>query len=289
MFPENRIPDLQDASIRPIIPPMINTSPAYPTPQHASAADAVVEIFSRHAAVEAVLLMGSCARGKASIDSCLDLLILVRPKNLAHHRRELESLWNKRYTSGAVFQELLAVGSFSHVDLEFVDGVFKEPPHDWTSGADSFELEIGNTLAYSLPLWERTNPARGSYYRELQAEWLPYYNETLRRARLAMVLRYCRNNLAHIPLYAPRGLHFQCFKRFYNAFEEFLQALFISRSTYPISYDKWVKEGVADVLAMPELYARLPRLFEISNFESDEIVSKARELEGLIRTYIEEE
>lgn len=232
--------------------------------------------------------MGSCARGKASSDSCLDLLVLVRPKNLAHQRRDLETLWNKRYTSAQVFQDLLAVGSFSQVDLEFIDGTFTEPHHGWTTGADSFEVEIGNTLAYSLPLWERNN-TKGSYYRELQAAWLPYYNETLRRARLAMVLRYCRNNLAHIPLYAPRGLHFQCFKRFYHAFEEFLQALFISRSTYPIAYDKWVKEGVVDILGMPELYARLPHLFELGKFESDEIIDKARALESLIHTYIEEE
>ena len=78
----------------------------------------------------------------------------------------------------------------------------------WTSGADEFELEIGNTLAYSVALWERVG-VRASYYRELQAAWLPYYNENLRRTRLAMVLRYCRNNLAHIPRYAPRGRHFR--------------------------------------------------------------------------------
>lgn len=266
---------------------MINIAPAYPTTQHAAAAEAVVDIFSHHSAVDAVLLMGSCARGKASPDSCLDILVLVRPKALASQRRELEALWNKRYTSLPIFQELLAVGSFSHVDLELIDGVFSEPPHGWTSGADSFELEIGNILAYSTALWERGGP-RAGYYRELQAVWLPYYNETLRRDRLAMVLRYCRNNLAHIPLYAPRELYFQCFKRFYNAFEEFLQALFISRSTYPIAYDKWVKEGVAEILNLPELYARLPRLFELGNFESGEIVEKGRQLENLIRDYIEE-
>lgn len=272
---------------------MINISPVYPTTQHAAAADAIVDIFSRHPAVEAVMLIGSCARGKATPDSCLDILVLARPKALASHRRELESLWNRRYTSDALYKDLLAVGGYSQVDLSFVDGAFTIPEHGWTSGADAFELEIGNTLVYSLPLWERGANrlivgAKNSYYRELQSAWLPYYNETLRRERLAMVLRYCRNNLDHIPLYAPRGLYFQCFKRFYHAFEEFLQALFISRSTYPIAYDKWVHEGVAEVLGLPDLYARLPRMFEIQNFESDEIVSKARELEMLIREYIEE-
>jgi predicted nucleotidyltransferase len=272
---------------------MIDYSPVYPTTQHAAAADAVVDIFSRQQAVDSVLLVGSCARGKASPDSCLDIVVLARPKALASHRRELEGLWNRHYTSDAIYQDLLSVGAYTQVDLGFFDGVFTIPPHEWTSGPDAFELEIGNTLVYSAPLWERgknrlVGGLKASYFRELQAEWLPYYHETLRRERLAMVLRYCRNNLDHIPLYAPRGLYFQCFKRFYHAFEEFLQALFISRSTYPIAYDKWVQEGVADVLGLPELYARLPRLFEIHNFESDEVVNKASQLKELIREYIEE-
>ncbi len=260
-------------------------SPAYPTTQHARAAEAVIDFFTKQQAVDSVLLMGSCARGKADPGSCLDILILCRPENLTTESRSaLEVAWQQEYPKGKYYQNLLNLGPFTHVDLEIIDGVFDPGRHyhGWTSGADAFELEVGNTLAYTVSLWER-----GSYFRDLREKWLPYYDEDLRSERLAMVLKYCRNNLAHIPLYAPRGLYFQSFKRLYQAFEEFLQALFISRRTYPIAYDKWVKEGVVDVLGLPELYEQLPHLLEIGQFESQETVEKALAMERLIAEYIE--
>jgi predicted nucleotidyltransferase len=255
--------------------------PAYPTQAHAAAAEAVTALFAGHGGVEAVLLVNSCARGKASPDSCLDIIVLLRPEALARAHARLEDLWHAQYPSSPVFQDLLQMGAFSHVDLDWANGDFHEPYHGWTSGADGFELEVGNTLAYSAPLWEG-----GSYFRELKTRWLPYYSEDMRARRLEMVLKYCRNNLRHIPLYAPRQLYFQCFKRFHQAFEEFLQALFIARRTYPIAYDKWVKEEVVEILGLPDLYAQLPPLFEIRSFESQEIVSKARQLEELLETYV---
>jgi len=258
-------------------------SPVYPTCQHADAAEVVTTFFNHQPGVEAVLLMGSCARGRAVPGSCVDILILLRPPELADRRTELESAWHRFYESQPVFAAMRQHGPFAHVDLDFIDGDFDTDRHDhgWTTGADEFELEVGNSLAYSLPLWED-----GSYYRELRARWLPYYDDDLRRTRLEMVIGYCRNNLAHIPQYAPRELYFQSFKRLYHAFEEFLQALFIARRTYPIAYDKWVEEGVSQVLGLPELYAQLPGLLEIPRFESQETILKARRLEALLDEYI---
>lgn len=253
----------------------------YPTPQHARAAGALQDLFSRDPAVDSILLMGSTARGKASADSCLDILVLYRPDGQARPRERLEALW-QAHASEPVYQEMQRVGAYANVDLNWSDGQFDPAchPHGYTSGADEFELEVGNYLAYSVPLGQA-----GPYYQELCARWLPYYDEALRQERLAMATRYCRNNLAHIPLYAPRGLYFQCFKRFYHAFEEFLQALFISRRVYPIAYDKWVREEIVDILGLPELYARLPGLLEVRDFESQEIVSHARALEALLAEY----
>lgn len=258
-------------------------TPAFPTPQHHRAAELARSFFADRPGVAAVLLMGSCARGKASPDSCLDILILGRPEEIDHRRPELEQAWQEHYTTHPAYQEMQQVGVYAHVDLDIINGVFQPGYHGWTSGADEFELEVGNTLAYSVPLWEG-----GSYYQELRARWLPYYDETLRQERLAMVLRYLWNNLSHIPLFAPRGLYFQCFKRFYHAFEEFLQALYISRRVYPIAYDKWVKEGIVDILGLPDLYTQLPGLLEIDEFESQEIVQKSRALGELVRTYIKD-
>jgi hypothetical protein len=212
----------------------------------------------------------------------LDILVLLSPKVLSTKRASLERQWNDLYGTDVVFKKLLKVGAYSHVDLEFVDGCFAPKPRGWTSGPDEFELDIGNTLVYSVPLFER-----GNRLKQLKAKWLPYYDERLRQERLKMVLLYCHNNLDHIPLYVDRGLSFQAFHRLYSAFREFLQALFISRRTYPIAYEKWIKEQVEEVLGMPELYAELPSLFEIGHFESREIAKKAELLNHLLEEYVE--
>ncbi len=255
----------------------------YPSEEHERASKTIASFFSAFPDVEAVILTGSCARGKATRDSCLDIAVLVPSKVLSTKKAVLEKQWCKFYEKEAVFKKLRKVGKYSHVDLEFIDGCFAPKPRGWTSGPDEFELEIGNTLVYSAPLWER-----GNSLRRLKDKWLPYYDESLRCERLAMVLRYYFNNLDHIPLYVNRGLYFQAFHRFYDAFREFLQALFISQRTYPIAYDKWIREQIEEILKMPELYQQLPRLFEINNFESGELAQKAKDLKQLLKKYVVE-
>ena len=83
-----------------------------------------------------------------------------------------------------------------------------------------------------------------------------------------------------------RELYFQAFHRLYDASREFLQALFISRRTYPIAYDKWIREQVEEILGMPELYRQLPHLFEIEHFESGEIAKKAELLNHLLEKHV---
>jgi len=252
----------------------------YPTVEHEQAARAVVKFFSSTPNVDAVILVGSCARGKASRDSCLDIAILVPPETLSNRENMLEQQWNKFYETENTFKKLRKAGKYSHVDLDFFDGCFTPNPREWTSGPDEFELEIGNRLVYSMPLWTGS-----THLKRLKAEWLPYYDDALRRKRLKMVRRYFLNNLDHIPLYVNRGLYFQAFDRLYNAFHEFLQALFISRRTYPIAYDKWIREQVEEILKLPEVYKQLPRLFEIGHLESQEISQKAAELRSLFKRY----
>jgi hypothetical protein len=259
-------------------------SPAYPTPQHERSAAAIVDFFSHQPAVSAVLLTCSCARGKASRESCLDITVLVPPDLPTPERAGLEQAWEQLYQSEPVFAEQRQVGRFSQVDLKFHTGQFDPAQyyHGWTSGADAFELEVGNLVAYSFPLWECNRACQ-----DLRARWLPYYGEDLRCARLDLVLRYCRNNLAHIPLFVPRGLVFQSFKRLYLAFEEYLQALFIARRTYPIAYDKWVREQVVEILRLPDLYPQLIHLLEVDDLESVELIHKAETIEAWIQATIE--
>jgi hypothetical protein len=256
-------------------------SPAFPTAQHERASRAIVQFFSASPIVEAVLLTGSCARGVASPDSCLDVAILVAPGAEAAARDSLMAAWRAHDESAAVFRELRGVGRFSQVDLGLVDGQFEPGERHWLSGPDSFELDIGNALVYSAPLWER-----GGYFGELTDLWLPYYGDDLREARLGGVVRYCTNNLDHIPPYVERGLHFQSFNRLYDAFQEFLQALFIAHRIYPISYDKWIREQVEGLLGLPELCRRLAGILEISRLESRELVGKAEQLRNLLSGHV---
>src|SRR5512133_813753 len=173
----------------------MHLAPGYPTPQHARSAEVITQLFVNDPAVDTVLLMGSCARGKAGPGSCLDILILVRPEEMESEGERLKALWTANYPSHPAFSAMLALGPFTHVDIDFINGAFDPARHyhGWTSGADEFALEVGNTLAYSVPLSQG-----GSYYQELCARWLPYYDDSLRRERLHMVLRYMHNNLRHI-------------------------------------------------------------------------------------------
>ena len=258
----------------------MHTGAIYPSAEHKRAAEAVVGFFSGQE-VDAVILTCSCARGKAVRGSCLDVSILhsLDESKMFH----VKHLWEQFQKSQEVFKELEEVGKYSFADVDFTDGRFQPQDWGWTGGPDNFELEIGNILVYSIPLLQKTD-----YFQTLRAQWLPYYGDELRRERLAQARKYCLNNLDHIPLFVERELYFQSFQRLYHAFQEFLQALFISRRTYPIAYDKWIREQVEDILGMPELFRQLVGLLEITHFESREMAHKAAELECLFHEHIVE-
>jgi predicted nucleotidyltransferase len=253
---------------------------AYPTSQHATASEAITRFFTTNYAIEAVMLVNSCARGKATRDSCLDINILVQPDALKAQIKELEAGWARFDESDASIQALKAAGKYSVVHLDFVDGVFTPYEQDEAASPDWFEVSVGNLLAYSVPLWQGSD-----YLSQVKAQWLPYYNDELRAQRLTKVRWFCLNNLHHIPLYIKRGLYFQSFDRLYNAYQGFLQALFISRRTYPIAYNKWIREQVEEILGEHELYEQLTHLFEVKHFESMEIADKAKEVEALLERY----
>jgi predicted nucleotidyltransferase len=254
-------------------------TPSYPTDAHARAADAIVEFFAARDETDAVLLVNSCARGKATRDSCLDITVLV-PDGM--DIAALDTAWQRHHASDPVFAALHEAGRFSVVHLDIEDGDCDPDPHPDDEYPDFFEVHIGNLVAYSAPLWER-----GDHLARLRQRWLPYYQDDLRRERLAEVRWCCQHYLEHIPPYVERGLSFQAFARLWSAFQMFLQALFITRRTYPIAYDKWIHEQVVEMLGLPDLYAQLPPLFEIERFESAEVVGKARDLQRLLDTFVE--
>jgi hypothetical protein len=251
------------------------TAVLYPTPQHARAADAITGFFGEQPDVEAVLLINSCARGKATADSCLDMKIVTPTERAA----SLEQEWVRFAATSCEVAELNAVGRWSDVHLDVVDGEFEVRPINHE--LDWLEVEIGNLLAYSVPLLEC-----GSRLRELRAKWLPFYDDELRAVRLPAARNTCLGYLDRIPWFLDRELWFQALARLHGAFAWFLLALHIEHRTYPIAYDKWIREQIADNLNLPELYERLPGLFEITHLESRELEQKAIDLRVLTTRFL---
>lgn len=254
---------------------------AYPSLPHAAAAAAITAFFSAQPGVCNVLLTNSCARGRATRDSCLDILVLVRPEV---DGALLEQSWSRFHEGAPEFAALHAVGRFSEVHLDLADGRFAPRERGWTSGPDPFEIELGNYLVYAVPLW--TCPA-DDYWSQLREAWLPYYGDDLRTERLAGALKYLHNDLDHIDLYVPRGLHFQSLNRLHCAFREFLQALFIARRVYPIAYDKWIREQLVEILGEPDLYRQCVQVLTVAQLEGDELIHKADHLRRLAAQFLD--
>jgi predicted nucleotidyltransferase len=251
----------------------------FPTSIHRAAADAIVSHFDGAPGVAAVLLLNSCARGMGAPQSDLDVAVLVDGLASADIAR-LQAQWDDLYATDVVLQRLQKLGRFTAVHLDIIEGNYTPAVWDDGGGPDAFEIEIGNHVAYSAPLW-----CSGPKYANLRAQWLPYYDEALRRQRLEMVRAACHYTLDFVPFYVGRELYFQAFDRLYKAHQEFLQALFIARRVYPLTYNKWIRLQVAEWLGLPALYNQLPYTLQISRLESDELVAKAAYLRGLLETW----
>jgi hypothetical protein len=134
---------------------------------------------------------------------------------------------------------------------------------------------------YSAPL-----TGKGEYFKNLQSKWLPYYDAALQVERLTLAKLSCLYDLEHIPIFAGRGLYFQAFDRLYVAFQKFLHALFIRHKTYPIAYNKWIKDQIVGILNLPELYKELPNIISVNKIESPtELIDKAKMLTKLLNQY----
>ena len=252
----------------------------FPTEIHQEVAELAGEFFSAHAHVDTILVVNSCARGCAVAGSDLDLAVLITAAAASQEVQSLTTLWQKFIATQPLIHRFRSTGRFTQVHLDVFDG--RMVPNVWDDGGgpDYFEVEIGNRLAYAVPLHEA-----GAYFRQLQSQWLPYYGEDLRLSRLAMVREACARDLEAIPFYLDRGLYFQAFDRLYKAFQEFLQALFLARRTYPLAYNKWIREQVTEWLSLPTLYAELPPILSVRNIGSPELGEKADSLRTLLERW----
>lgn len=256
----------------------------FPTELHQQTTETVAAFFAASPLVDTLLIVNSIARGQATPDSDLDLAVLVEPSVPAAAIQRLEQDWVSYSTSQPTLVNFRQSGRFAHIHLDVVQGVYFDETWDDGGGPDAFEIEIGNQLAYSVP-----HSPPGPYFQQLHAKWLPFYAELLRSKRLEMVRNAALYDLDHVAFFVQRGLYFAAFDRLYRAFQEFLQALFIARRTYPIAYNKWIREQVENWLKLPDLYAQLPTILSISQLESPELVQKSIKLRALLEHWTQEE
>ena len=252
-------------------------TPKFPTNLHRDAAELIKDYFLSFPQVDTTLVVNSCARGKAVPDSDLDFAILVKPGTTANEINEIHSAWLSWSASQPATTNYKQSTRFSHIHLDVIYGNYVPMVIEEGEPMDYFEIEIGNQICYSAPM----GPI-GPHFRNLQAKWLPYYESDLRSKRLSQVINACMYDLDHVSVFMKRGLYFQSFEILYKAFQEYLQALFISNRTYPIAYNKWIKEQVVGWLNKADLYPRLPPILSIANIESNDINAKAKMVRELL-------
>lgn len=253
----------------------------FPTALHEQAAETAYRFFRSQAVVDSILVTNSCARGQAVPESDLDMAVLILPGTAEEESKQLEALWRDELATNDILRRYQASGIHAHVHLDLIYGAFNPETWDDGGGPDFFEVGIGNQLAYAAPMH-----GAGSYYRQLQAKWLPYYGADLRRQRLEMVRAACVYDLGHVSFFVRRSLYFQAFDRLYKSFQEFLQALFIAHRLYPLAYNKWIRMQLEEWLGLPELYRALPPVISVRNIESDELIDRAGDLEDLLEQWV---
>lgn len=253
----------------------------YPTKLHQITIKRIVNYFKNLPNIDTILLVNSLARGKGTLNSDIDMAILINPENDIGTIAEIETSWTDFLETDTILNDYKSSSKFSHIHLDIINGVFEQEA--WEAGADVnyFEVEIGNRLLYSKPLAKD-----GDFFKSLKAQWLPYYDSDLQIYRLNQAKKAFLYEIEHIPIFIERQLYFQSYDRLNVAFRKFLQALFIRNKIYPISYNKWIKEQIVDILKMPELYVALTLIFSINKFESDEIYKNALALKKLFDDYI---
>jgi predicted nucleotidyltransferase len=247
----------------------------------------LVEYFKVYPGVYAIVLTGSLARGKAVKGSCIDLFIFLGKKQFnmlaskIEFRKKAYSRLNGHICSyeGDV-EEGIMFGDV-RVDIDFTDGNFNpcyENSFDITR--DEFETTIGNLLVYSVALHEK-----GTQYQRLKQKYLPFYDDNLRKARLAGTAKEFNYKIWKTRWLAERGEYFAALDALLEAQRIFLQHLFIEKRKYPIDYVKWLKEQCAQILNMPSLYQELASVINGVELSKKGIFEKSDVLEKLFIRY----
>ena len=122
----------------------------FPATLHRQVAELAGEFFANRASVDTVLVVNSCARGRATPESDLDMAVLVQPTLAAEDVRASEEEWRRFVAAQPTIAEFKQAGAFAHVHLDLFDGRFVPSVWDEGGGPDTFEVELVNRVAYAI-------------------------------------------------------------------------------------------------------------------------------------------
>jgi hypothetical protein len=259
----------------------------FPNVEYKETLRKVVGYFEEYPGVYAVVLIGSLARGKAVEGSCIDLCVFLDKRCLNRLARDkvtrakayARMKGHVCYHDGDVEGGILFANV--RVDIAFTDGNFKQyAENSFDIAKDELETTVGNLLVYGVPLYEKDER-----YQALKKEYLPYYGEKLRKARLKGTSEEFRYKIWKTNWLAERGEYFAALDALLEAQKIFLQHLFVKKKKYPLDYTKWLKEQCTQILAMPALYKELVSIVEGVNLTKNGITEKTRWLERLFEKH----
>src|SRR5689334_2183488 len=120
------------------------SSLTFPTGLHREVADLARSFFSARAYVDTVLVVNSCARGRAVAGSDLDMAVLLAPTAPVQEVQSLTSKWQQFMATQPTVHRFRGTGRFTYVHLDVFDDRVTPTVWDEGGGPDSFEIEIGN-------------------------------------------------------------------------------------------------------------------------------------------------
>jgi len=139
---------------------------SFPTETHRSLAAETAVALAGDPRVMAICLTCFIARNVADYQADLDMVAFTAREHIS----ALEAAAERHCTASSEI----------HFDLEISHGDFAPGQQGWTN-VDAFELEVGNYVAYARPLFER-----GDAFQQLEARYLPYYEDALAQRRTVL-------------------------------------------------------------------------------------------------------
>src|SRR6185436_20702948 len=95
---------------------------SFPTKLHQDSAELIRDYFLRIPNVDTVLVVNSCARGKAVPESDLDFAILVNPDTRPDEIKAIQNSWQLYSETQTTFLKYKQSNQFAHLHLDIIDG-----------------------------------------------------------------------------------------------------------------------------------------------------------------------